>query len=295
MATNPKSPEGRTYGYRRGAKMEPRQDSTQPTRERGEPMTDDGGILYVCKRYECLKHEPFELKGVELDDPLCPHCKKGNKLEKYEDDFEPKPRSKRKFIALGLLACTAAGLTWWLMRPNTVHSTPQRPDTVPAAPGAPIAALNPETVTWGEVQVASSASRNITISNGGAGDLLINGMELSCVSDKDLPGTWMILQQDVKRVPAKESRDAIVTFKPEAAVAYTGVLKLTTNDPRRPVISICLEGTGKDRLQPPSETTPSEPLPPIPPIPPEPPANPEKTVRTVFDPIDNRLKDTPKK
>ncbi len=149
----------------------------------------------------------------------------------------------------GLGLCAIGLLAWWL---------------IPSG-GPPKAVVNPLDAAWGQVAVGSSKTLDITIGNQGSSELMILNGELS--------GQGFGLQQAVERVPAGESRVAILTFVPGQPGPATGSLKLSTNDPEHLSISISLSGTGTETGPPP---IPSKDL--------------EKIVRTVFEPIDSRIK-----
>jgi hypothetical protein len=233
MATDPKSSEGRAYGYRRGGKKETQQNSPPPL-PGGPGSSNEGGIMHVCKRFECRKQDPFELKGSALDEPLCPSCNKGDKLEEqFPEELPPARRlglgKAAALIGVAVFVCSAGW--WWLNRSD--------PDPKPIDNATVIMGV-PESLSFGEVALSESKEQTLPIGNGGNVPLEITRIEIS-------PEESFGLDQSSVTVAPESNTELKIEFHPVTEALCEGELRLVTNDPMAPTLLVKLTGTGTKR------------------------------------------------
>jgi photosystem II stability/assembly factor-like uncharacterized protein len=88
--------------------------------------------------------------------------------------------------------------------------------------GIPVISVEPKQIDFGEVNVGDERRQFVTISNTGNAEL-----ELSYNLDTD--GSVFSLDQFISKIPAGESIDFYVIFRPTTEKGYTGSLTLTNN------------------------------------------------------------------
>ena len=118
---------------------------------------------------------------------------------------------------------------------NTVGVTTPNPPP----PQTPVINVSPETVDFGTVNITQSATRTITIMNGGAVPLIITAINgpagpFSIDNRPQLPVT----------IPAGQSIQITVRFTPTSTLAVQGNITIVSNDPTRPVVGVTLQGQG---------------------------------------------------
>jgi subtilisin family serine protease len=116
-------------------------------------------------------------------------------------------------------------------------STPP-PATKPALakPTVPVIDLSTGTVAFGTVRKAHAVARTLVIRNAGTGFL--------AVRVKDTPRAVTVTPARVK-VRAKGRATLHLTFRPPRAGAYSGQIRLETDDPQARVVLVTVHGTGR--------------------------------------------------
>ena len=122
----------------------------------------------------------------------------------------------------------------------TAHgqSSPPVVFTLGSTPQPPNIAVSPASLVFGNVQLGGSADLLLTVTNTGTGVLNVsaiasNNARFAIVG---VPPPFAI--------PAGQSQQVAVRFTPAAAVAETGTLTITSNDPDEAALPIALSGTG---------------------------------------------------
>jgi hypothetical protein len=123
---------------------------------------------------------------------------------------------------------------------------PSRPSvSVPLqGSGQPLPAniqVSPLALDFGTVEVLTTATQTVIITNTGAVDLSVTGLSMSGSADFTLgaaaPSTPFT-------VPPAASVDVPVNYTPSAAVAASGSLSVNSDDPDQPQVTVALSGTG---------------------------------------------------
>jgi len=99
--------------------------------------------------------------------------------------------------------------------------------------------ITPSNVSFGSVPVLTKVMDTITLQNTGSASLTITGYKLSPAS-----GAFGIVDSSKHQVAAGASARVVVSFRPDTAGSYSGVLTLTTDDAAAPSRTINLSGIG---------------------------------------------------
>ncbi len=101
--------------------------------------------------------------------------------------------------------------------------------------------VSPSSVTFNDIQVGEGAflTEVVTVTNVGAGDLNLTGLELS---DADAP--YILGNFGTVVVPSGESTDFTITFQPETAGDMSVTVYIDSNDPDEPVAEVPVTGLG---------------------------------------------------
>jgi serine/threonine-protein kinase PpkA len=165
MADSPKR-DKQSMSFRRSGRPT---SAPEPDPQADDPAeNDEPGVSYLCKRFECAQarsRQPFTLRGAELDDPVCPGCGKGDRLEEI-GAVEAKKPGKKRLMPLLLCLLVGGGGAWWFFR---------QPNPVPPPPPPPVErpdlAITPESL---EI-VLTSRKPNDVFSIANKGKLLLAG------------------------------------------------------------------------------------------------------------------------
>jgi hypothetical protein len=114
-----------------------------------------------------------------------------------------------------------------------------------SAQADPIIEVVPLDHDFGDVQVGSSSTTIITISNVNGHDLEIYSVTLSGSAD------FAITMYPDPIVPSLGSTSVEITFTPSAAGYVSAVLDIESNDMTNPLVSVGLAGVGVSQEQPP--------------------------------------------
>jgi hypothetical protein len=102
----------------------------------------------------------------------------------------------------------------------------------------PQISLSSAAVSFGTVGVGASGTSTLSISNTGASDLTVSVVSLTG-AEFGLSGI-----ATPKTINAGQSVPVSLSYRPTAAVASTGSLSITSNDPAHPTVTVALSGTG---------------------------------------------------
>ncbi len=103
--------------------------------------------------------------------------------------------------------------------------------------GAPVIIVEPAELNFGRVIVDDAGVRNLTITNEGEEDLVIDAMDLE-------EGAFSVDFEAQIQVAGGESVEIPVVFEPVAREEYAADLTIHSNDPENPDIIVALSGTG---------------------------------------------------
>jgi hypothetical protein len=111
-----------------------------------------------------------------------------------------------------------------------------------ASVSMPLSDVNPLDIAFAEVEVGGGRIVPVTITNAGTADLRVNdlilttstGTDFSLASAPPLPAT----------VPPNTAITLDVRYEPMAVGSATGTLRIETNSPETPVVTVALSGTG---------------------------------------------------
>ncbi len=196
-------------------------NSPPPPNEAQEIPRSEGeepGMEYRCKRFDCIQnpaYAPFVLRGAELDDPVCPLCNKGDKLEELEPVGSAKSRRRGQYgerkpggrkgllLILLLLLCLGGGAAFLMPKKN------------PALSATP----NQLVLTSGTPQGV------FFISN--TGKALLSGTASAS-------GDWMTLMPSrFDLQPGGKVAITVSTSRSDVAGDLEGKITLSSNDPKR--------------------------------------------------------------
>ncbi|MFQ6114561.1 MAG: SUMF1/EgtB/PvdO family nonheme iron enzyme, partial [bacterium] len=113
---------------------------------------------------------------------------------------------------------------------------------------APSIILEPNRLDFGNTKVGEEPDRELTIKNVGEGNLEIADISLSGdgfeIDTPNMPTIPIMIssQSDIK---------IIVSFKPEDAIEYSGLIAIESNDPHKKVEKVALLGRGTEIVEPP--------------------------------------------
>ena len=135
----------------------------------------------------------------------------------------------------------AAALGALLGRPVPLPQTAP----VPAGPGAtpvlsqptvPEATVSTKPISFGSVALTRSVTRQLVIRNTGDGFLTVRiATSLAAVSAHPAKLT----------IPSARRASVLLTFRPLRAGAYRGQVRLQTDDPSAPIVTVAVRGTGR--------------------------------------------------
>ncbi len=111
----------------------------------------------------------------------------------------------------------------------------------PATGNVPVATLGKTSFDFSTIKIDSAASVSIDMKNTGTADLTIS----DAVVSGDADGVFAV--QDAKEmgtIAAGEKGTFKVIFTPKAEKTYTATIKITTNDPANPTVSLAVTGKG---------------------------------------------------
>jgi len=135
----------------------------------------------------------------------------------------------------------AAALAEVLGRPVPVPPPPPGtpgPGTPPvlARPTVPEATVSDKPISFGSVALNSSVTRRLVIRNSGTGYLTVRiATSLPSVSTHPAKLT----------IPSSQQGTVVLTFRPQHAGVYRGRLRLQTDDPYSPSITVAMRGIGR--------------------------------------------------
>lgn len=104
----------------------------------------------------------------------------------------------------------------------------------------PDISVTPGSVDFGSVDVGSSASQKITVSNAGSDDLTVTDVSLSGADAGEFGES-----EGGFTLPPGDTRDVTVSFSPTSDGAKSADLLVESNDPDTPIASVSLTGTGQ--------------------------------------------------
>jgi len=119
---------------------------------------------------------------------------------------------------------------------------------IPGAPSVPDISV-PASLAFGDVDVGTSSTKTLTISNVGDADLTIT--EITVTGTQFSVGTYP------GTIAAAGSADVNVTFSPTSAGAKSATLTIASDDPDEATVTVSLSGTGVSVAPPPSPAAPS--------------------------------------
>jgi hypothetical protein len=103
----------------------------------------------------------------------------------------------------------------------------------------PDIAVSQDSLDFGGVKVGKSLSKTLKITNNGTGDLTITTIT-------GLEGTnFSISGSSSITIKSKKSYNLKVAFKPTSTGSKTATLKISSNDPDTPILSVSLTGIGQ--------------------------------------------------
>ncbi len=126
-----------------------------------------------------------------------------------------------------LLACGGGGL---------VNNQTKSTDTADSTAGTPNLVLDKLAIDFGAIELNSSASETLTITNNGTAELNIAGLDFSDAAFTATAGAGL-------QVAAGSTTTLGITFTPTDYAEYAGTLTITTNDPDTPTATIDLAGS----------------------------------------------------
>ncbi|HZM88225.1 MAG TPA: choice-of-anchor D domain-containing protein [Blastocatellia bacterium] len=120
--------------------------------------------------------------------------------------------------------------------PSNIAFAQTPPSPIPVTP---VIVVEPTSIDFGSVRITQSDTRTVTITNGGAADLVISSIAdpiapFSIVNKPALPLT----------IPSTQSVTLTVRFSPTVIGPASGSFTIGSNDPLRPIVSITLTGNG---------------------------------------------------
>lgn len=102
--------------------------------------------------------------------------------------------------------------------------------------GTPDISVSQDNIAYGESILDIVSDTLLTVVNAGTDELTISGISI------DDPR--FTVEFTTATLSPGEERDITVSFLPTEAIAYSGILTITSNDPDQPVVNIPLSGTG---------------------------------------------------
>lgn len=102
----------------------------------------------------------------------------------------------------------------------------------------PILHVDVDSLAFGEVTVDTDQSRSLSIINLGEGDLEVTA------SLQDPGSSFSVTPAGLQTITAGDTLDLTITFSPETAIAHDATIRLSSNDPTTPELSVQLSGMG---------------------------------------------------
>lgn len=96
--------------------------------------------------------------------------------------------------------------------------------------------LNPQSIDFGNTPLDQPSEAEIIVTN--LGSAVMNITEISSTNDVFIPNMSTLT------IPAGASATVTVSFEPEEALFYEGVIRFHNNDPANPVAEVAVSGTG---------------------------------------------------
>ena len=111
--------------------------------------------------------------------------------------------------------------------------------------------VNPLGYDFGDIEVGTSSTTIITISNFGDGVLYITDLAFQSGSSSDYEITLSPSLTAI--IPPEQVADVEITYAPTAEGISSVILEIHSNDPEEPLVHVALSGTGIVVEVPPSE------------------------------------------
>jgi hypothetical protein len=133
--------------------------------------------------------------------------------------------------------------------PSNIAFAQTPPNPIPANP---VILVDPTSIAFGSVRVSQSDTKTVTITNGGAANLIISaitdpGGQFSIVDKPALPLT----------IASTQSVTISVRFSPIVVGPANASFSIASNDPAAPSVTVSLSGTGTGTPVPNLETSPA--------------------------------------
>ena len=121
--------------------------------------------------------------------------------------------------------------------------SPLRVDLLGSAVLPPALDVNPPALDFGEVQLGEVSSAFATLTNTGGSDLVVSRIEL----DSGSSSAFTVLQSALLPIPPGDSARVDVVYVPADPVgADSGIIRITSNDPAAPEVTVDISGVGTD-------------------------------------------------
>jgi Abnormal spindle-like microcephaly-assoc'd, ASPM-SPD-2-Hydin len=112
---------------------------------------------------------------------------------------------------------------------------------VPGPPPIPDISVSPLIYDFGDVELGSTSTVLINISNEGDADLTVDDISLQSGLCEDFTVTPVTLPLVI---PPEDTEDVEITYTPSEVGSCLGVLEIASDDPDEPVVEVELSGTG---------------------------------------------------
>lgn len=139
----------------------------------------------------------------------------------------------------------SGGSTWFPDAGNPGHGYRAAAATsfTVAAPAAATVALNPGSLSFGNVNVGATSSLTAQVRNTGTGPLTVTGIQRCASPATSGEYTWSPTALPIT-IAAGASANLAVSYAPTAAGSDTGCIALTTNASNGPTTNLAVSGTG---------------------------------------------------
>jgi hypothetical protein len=105
---------------------------------------------------------------------------------------------------------------------------------------APKISASPTSVNFGNLNLDSTSEKTVTILNDGNSDLVISSIDIAGANPSDFSQT-----NDCTTIPDGNSCTVTVNFGPTSGGSKSGIISISSNDPKKPTINVKLSGNAK--------------------------------------------------
>jgi hypothetical protein len=125
--------------------------------------------------------------------------------------------------------------------PQTVTVTLTLTGANPPNPaGPPKISVSPTSVSFGNVNLGITSEKTVTIQNKGYSDLVINSINIAGANASDFSQT-----NNCTTIPKGNSCTVTATFAPASVGKKSGMISISSNDPKKPTVNVKLSGNAK--------------------------------------------------